>query len=184
MVISLVVIFVTIPGLFKEFTRVICDHDDQSFPIMKELMSRAKELQISLQNWYSNHIRPSGILSDRPTYGTVHYDALIIFYICMIYSNRLSTCIYWQGTPNIKEMEEDSQRFARIIVSLNRREESYSNYQGSLLLAQKLPIAEATLESGETWARQLSLGHSEGQLFKIPAEIFAYWCRLFGRRTS
>lgn len=80
-------------------------------------------------------------------------------------------------------MEEECQWFASIIVSLHNREESYSNRQGSLLLAQKLPIAEATIESGHAWKMQLSLGSGQDRVFKMPRETFDDWCKLFGRRT-
>lgn len=80
-------------------------------------------------------------------------------------------------------MEEECQWFASIIVSLHHREESYSNRQGSLLLAQKLPIAEATIESGHAWKMQLSLGSGQDRVFIMPKVTFDDWCKLFGRRT-
>ncbi|KKO98289.1 hypothetical protein THAR02_09612 [Trichoderma harzianum] len=86
-------------------------------------------------------------------------------------------------TPGIYDMEEECQWFASIIVSLHHREESYSNRQGSLLLAQKLPIAEATIESGHAWKMQLSLGSGQDRVFIMPRETFDHWCKLFGRRT-
>ncbi|UKZ72455.1 hypothetical protein TrVFT333_000084 [Trichoderma virens FT-333] len=183
MVIYIVSIFVTIPTLFKGFTNVICHNPDQPIIVLKKLISRARKLRASLQNWYNTYIQPSGTPINNPAFGNMYYDALIIYYICMIYSNRLNTCIYLQGTPGIYDMEEESQRFASIIVSLHQREESYSNRQGSLLLAQKLPIAEATIESGDAWKMHLSFGFMQDDVFKIPGETFDYWCKLFGRRT-
>ncbi|KAL6805119.1 hypothetical protein J3E68DRAFT_387676 [Trichoderma sp. SZMC 28012] len=183
MVISMVSIFVTIPTLFKDFTDVICHNPNQPLKPITELISRAQKLRASLQNWYSTYIQPSGMSVNNPPFGNMYYDALIIYYICMIYSDRLNTCIHLQETPGIYEMEAECQWFASIIVSLHNREESYSNRQGSLLLAQKLPIAEATIESGHAWKMQLSLGSGQDRVFRMPRETFDHWCKLFGRRT-
>lgn len=183
MVISIVSIFVTIPTLFKEFTDVICHNPDQPLQVITGLISRAKKLRVSLQDWYHSYIQPIGTLINDSTYGNMYYDALIIYYICMIYSSRLNTCIHLQGTPGIHQMEDECQWFARIIISSHQRGGSSSNRQGSLLLAQKLPIAEATIESGDAWKTQLSFGDNHDHIFKIGRDTFDYWCKLFGRKT-
>ncbi|PTB37944.1 hypothetical protein M441DRAFT_173355 [Trichoderma asperellum CBS 433.97] len=183
MVISIVLIFVTIPTLFKRFTDVICHKPDEPLQIIKELISRAQELRVSLQGWYHKYIQPSGVSINDLASGNMYYDALIIYYICMIYSSRLNTCIHLQDTPGIYKLEEECQRFARIIVSLHQSGESSSNHQRALLLAQKLPIAEATIQSGDAWKTQLSLGYSYNHIFKMPREKFDIWCKLFGRST-
>ncbi|KAL6899917.1 hypothetical protein GGI43DRAFT_53705 [Trichoderma evansii] len=183
MVISIVLIFVTIPILFKGFTDAICYNPDQPFQVITELISGAQKLRASLQDWYHTYIKPSETLIDDSASGNMYYDALIIYYICTIYSSRLNTCIHLQGTPGIFKMEEECQSFSRIIVSLHQRGETSSNRLQSLLLAQKLPIAEATIESGDAWKTQLSLGYSHNNIFKMSRETFEYWCKLFGRRT-
>lgn len=186
MAISIVLIFVTIPTLFKAFTDVICHSPDQPLQVITALISRAHKLRVSLEDWYRTYIQPSGTPINDSASGSMYYDALIIYYICMIYSSRLNTCIHSQDEPSVYKMEEECQCFARIIISLHQSGGSSSNRQGSLLLAQKLPIAEATIESGDAWKTQLSLGHSRyshNHIFKIPRETFDYWCRLFGRRT-
>ncbi|KAL7933844.1 hypothetical protein V8C35DRAFT_302573 [Trichoderma chlorosporum] len=182
-VISIVSIFVTIPTLFKDFTSVICHDPDPPLIVITRLVARAQKLRASLRNWYSTYIEPSGTPANNPAFGNMYYDALIMYYICMIYSNRLNTSICLQDTPGIYKLEEECQWFANIIISLHHREESFSNRQGSLLLAQKLPIAEATIESGGAWKMQLSLGYNQDHIFKMPGETFDYWCRLFGRKT-
>lgn len=184
MVISIMLIFVTIPTLFKGFTDVICHNPDRSLQVITELTSRAHKLRSSLQNWYHTYIQPSGTPIDDPPYGSMYYNALVIYYICMIYSSRLSTCIHSQDKSTVYKLEDECQRFAKIIVSLDQRGRSSSNRQGSLLLAQKLPIAEATIESGDAWKAQLSIGYSHNHVFKMPEKTFHYWCKLFGRRTS
>ncbi|KAL7940493.1 hypothetical protein V8C42DRAFT_362289 [Trichoderma barbatum] len=183
MIISIVTSFVTIPTLFKDFTDVLCHSPGQPHVGITKLMSRAQRLRGSLQNWYSSYIQPSETPINNPFFGNAYYDALVIYYICMMYCNRLNTSIHLQGTQGINDMEEECQWFASIIISLHHREESYSNRQGSLLLAQKLPIAEATIASGDAWKLQLSLGYSQDGVFKISGEVFDYWCKLFGRRT-
>jgi hypothetical protein len=183
MVISLLIILVSIPRLFSDFTKAICRYPDPPLTTMMELMSQARRVRLSLQNWYFSHIGPDDTPISGPVFCDGYYKILVLFYICSIYSNRLITCIYWRGTPDIMEMEEESQRFANIIASLYK-EEAYSNLQSSLLLAQKLPIAEATIESGDDWKKQLGLGSSQSQLFKMPEQTFKQWCSLFGRKTS
>ncbi len=79
------------------------------------------------------------------------------------------------------EMEEESQRFANTILSFCRGEVD-SNLQSSLILAQKLPIAEATIESGEEWKQQWKYSQV-GELFKMPEHTFRHWCSRFGRKT-
>jgi hypothetical protein len=177
-------IFATIPTLFKEFTGVICHNPDQPLQVITELTSRAHKLRASLQDWYHTYVQPSGTPINDPTNGNKYYDALVIYYICMVYSSRLNTCIHSQDKSSVYQLEEEGQRFAKRIVSLHQRGESCANRQGSLLLAQKLPIAEATIESGEAWKTQLSLGNSHSHIFKMPREAFHYWCKLFGRKTS
>lgn len=183
MVISIMLLFGTIPTLFKEFTDVICHNHDQPLQEITELISRAHKLRASLQDWYHTYVQPRGISFIESPYGNKYSHALVIYYICMIYSGRLNTCIHSQDKSGVYELEEECQRFAKIIVSLNQREPC-SNRQGSLLLAQKLPIAEATIESGDAWKTQLSLGYSHNHVFKMPKNTFQYWCKLFGRRTS
>jgi hypothetical protein len=90
--------------------------------------------------------------------------------------------LHWTGTPDIDEMEGESQRFASAIVFFCKSE---TNLQSSMILAQKLPIAEATIETGEEWKQQWCQHSStQGQLFKMPKQTFRLWCSLFGRKTS
>jgi hypothetical protein len=184
MVISIMLIFVTIPTLFKEFTDAICHDPDQPLQVNTALISRARNLRVSLHDWHHTYIRSSETPTHDLTSGSMYYDALVIYYICMIYSSRLNTCIHSQDIPSVYKIEEECQWFAKIIVSLHQRGGLSSNRQGSLLLAQKLPIAEATIESGDAWKAQLSLGYSHSHVFKMPRETFHYWCKLFGRRIS
>jgi hypothetical protein len=183
MAISLFNILISIPGLFRDITAAICDYPDPPLTTLIELISRAQKIRLSLRNWYSSHIG----LDDVPINGLASrdecYKILVLFYISSIYSNRLNTCIYVSGASDMMEREEESQRFANIVVSIYR-EEAYSKLQSSLLLAQKLPIAEAIIESGDNWKEQLRLSSGQGQLFKMPAQTFKHWCALFGRKTS
>lgn len=183
MLISLIILLIPIPGLFKDFTKAICNHPDPPFLTVIELISRAQNLRLALKNWYSSHIGPDDIPIIGTGLGDGYYKLLVLFYLCSIYSNRLNTCIHWTGTSDIEEMEEESQRFAKTIVSFCKGE-AYSNLQSSLILAQKLPIAEATIKSGEEWKQQWRRSSRQGQLFKMPEQTFRHWCSLFGRKTS
>lgn len=58
------------------------------------------------------------------------------------------------------------------------------NLQSSILLAQKLPIAEATIESGKQWSADMVKKRPAGGLFMISTDTFVGWCELFGRRIS
>jgi len=183
MVMSLLIILISIPRLLRDVTTAICHFPGPSLAKVAKLISRSRKIRLSLQSWYSRNFGPDNTPINGPVFCPGYNRVLILFYICSIYSNRINTCMYWAGTPGIREMEEESQRFASIIVSLYK-EEKNSNFQSSLLLAQKLPIAEATIESGNDWKQQLSLGICQSQLFKMPKETFKHWCSHFGRITS
>lgn len=185
MVISILTILASIPRLFKDVTKVICDGRYTPLAALAELISRAERTRSSLQNWYSSHIEPDGTPLNRSCFCKRYDKVMTLFYICSIYSNRLSTCIYWTGTQGVEEIEQETQKFAKIIVSLFE-EKAYSNFQSSLLLAQKLPIAEATIKSARVWKKQLhhSKGQSQRLLFKMPKQTFEGWCSLLGRKTS
>jgi hypothetical protein len=182
MVNSILTILISIPGLFKDFTDAICNDPQQSLTTMIELVSRARQCRVSLRNWYCTHIGPDGTPINRPVFCDGYYKILVLFYICSIYVNRLNTCIFWTGESGIEEMEDESQRFAKNIVSMYR-EEAYKDLPSSLLLSQKVPIAEATIQSGDEWKKQWVLSESRSQLFRIPKQTFCYWCSLFGRKT-
>lgn len=180
---SLIMLLIPIPRLFKDFTEAICNHPDPPLSSMMELISRARSHRLGLKKWYSSYIGPD----DAPIVGTDlgdgYYKLLVLFYLCSIYSNRLNTCIHWIGAPDTENMEEESLRFAKTIVSLCKGP-GYSSLQSSLILAQKLPIAEATIESSEEWKRQWRSGSRQGRLFKMPEQTFRRWCSRFGRKTS
>jgi hypothetical protein len=183
MVISLLIILISIPGLFRDITAAICDSPDPPAAVLTELISRARQIRLSLKKWYSSYITLNNGLINGPTLCDGYYKIIVLFYISSIYSNRLITCIYLMGTSDALEMEEESQRFAKIVVSLHR-EDAYANLQSSMLLAQKLPIAEAIINSGDDWRKQMHLKSGQGLIFKMPAHIFKHWCTLFGRKTS
>jgi len=185
MLISLIHVKIVIPGLFCDITKAICSRTDPPVSTVTELISRAQNLRLALKNWHSTYIGLDDTV-DNPIAGIGLSDGYcklrVLCYLCTIYSNRLSTSIYFTGTPGIEEMEQESQRLARNIVSFCR-DEAYSNLQSSLILAQKLPIAEATIETGEEWKQQSRQGSGQSQLFKMPEKTFRRWCSLFGRKT-
>lgn len=87
--------------------------------------------------------------------------------------------------PEILKMEEESQRCASSIVSLHNEEEAYYRLQSSLLLIQKLPIAEAVISSAKEWKERLTNDMTQcQQFFLMPNHTFQHWCGLFGRRTG
>jgi len=151
---------------------------------MVKLMKRAEKLRLALKGWLSDHINSDGSPKSDTPLCSGPAKILVLFYLCSIYSNRLNNCIFWTGAPEVDELEKETQKFARILVSLYN-EEAYKDLQSSLLLAQKLPIAEATIESGEYWQASLNrrTDASQGQMFVLPKETFEYWCHLFGRTT-
>ncbi|KAF2096224.1 hypothetical protein NA57DRAFT_59280 [Rhizodiscina lignyota] len=183
LVISLLSILTSIPGIFRDFTEALCHDPDSPRAVMKKLMSRAQNLQLALQNWHSRNMRPDGNPVNAPIFCEGFSKIQVLFSICSMYSNRLNTCIFWAGTPGIEELEEESQRLANYIVSLYK-EEACSSLQNSVILAHKLYIAEAIIESADDWGKQLKLGSAGSQLFKMPKESFKNWCCLFGRKTS
>jgi hypothetical protein len=182
MVNSLLTILTSIPGLFRDFTDAICDDSQQYRVNLIELVSRARQSRMSLRSWYCTNIGPDDTPVNGPVFCDGYYKILVLFYICSIYVNRLNTCIFWIGETGIEDMEDESQRFATEIVSLYE-EEAHKNLQSSLLLSQKVPIAEATIQSGDEWKKQMVSSRSQDQWFKMPRETFCSWCHLFGRRT-
>ena len=182
MLISLVIILIPIARLFKDFTQAIC-HADLPLSGMVHLISRAQNIRSSLKCWYSTNFGSCGPPDNIRSLGDGYYKLLILFYLCSLYSNRLNTCIFWAGTSDIEDIEDESQEIAKTIVSFSK-DEAYSTLRSSLILAQKLPIAEATVETGVDWRGQLRRGSGPGQLFKIQERVFRHWCSLFGRKTS
>lgn len=182
MVISLLAILITIPRLFKDFTEAICHDPDPRFKTLVGLMTRAKGVRSSLQEWYSQNIGDDGTPADGPIFCNGYFKIIVLFFICSIYSNRLNTCIYLPETSDVLEIEEETQLCASGIVRLYQ-EEAHTNLQSSMLLAQKLPLADATIKSGSEWRKQLILGKRQDKLFKMPKETFEKWCGLFGRST-
>jgi hypothetical protein len=185
MLVSLIIILVDIPRLFRDFTKALCYSPEPPLPTMRDLISRAQNIRFSLKTWYSAHIGPGDPPTDILSLGDGYYKLLVMFYLCSIYSNRLNTCVFWTGTgtSDIDEIEEESQQFAKTIVAFCK-DEAHFNLQSSLILAQKLPIAEATIETAEDWKRHLGVGSRPGQLCKMPEQSFKHWCSLFGRTTS
>jgi len=151
---------------------------------MIQLISRARNLRLTLKTWYSSHIGIGAIPILAAGHDGIYCKILIAFYLCAIYSNRLNTCIHWTGTETsaIEEMEKETQRFAKAIVTLCEVE-AYSALKNSLLSAQKLPIAEATIKTTEEWKQQWRCSRP-GELFKMPERAFKHWCNLFGRKTA
>jgi hypothetical protein len=184
-VISLLAILVTIPSLFADITEALCQATNSQLPTVVKLMNRARELRLALRKWYQINVHPDGALKNSAVVCAKPYNILVLYRLCSIYSNRLNTSIFWTGTQGIEEMEEETQEFSRILVSLSKSE-AYKDLQSSLLLAQKLPIAEAIIESGDFWKAELANNKNTapGQLFKMPVQSFSKWCRLFGRATS
>lgn len=180
---SLIILLVPIPRLFKDFTEVICNHSDPPLSTMLELISRARSHRSGLKKWYSRYMGPDDSPVDGAGLGDGYFKFLVLFYLCSIYSNRLLTCIHLNGTSDIEDVEEESQRFAKIIVSLCKGP-GYSSLQSSVILAQKLPIAEATIETSEEWRQAWRRSSWQGPLFKMPEQTFKHWCSRFGRRTS
>jgi hypothetical protein len=181
MSVSLLNILISIPRLFREVTEAICLDPVVQLTTSMDLISRTQRVRLALQAWYFDYIGPPP--NGGPKFSKENYKIMILFYITSIYANRMSTCIYWNGTPGIKELEEETQRFAHIIVSLYK-EEAYRELQSCLLLAQKLPIAEATIQIGDEWMEQLNSFTSPNNLFMMPEQTFRHWCNLFGRKTS
>lgn len=185
MLISLIVLLVRIPRLFRDLTTVICTPATPSLLTATEFIPRARKLRADLKTWYRTYIGPdeTPIVGSDPRLGDGFYKVLLMFYLCSIYSNRTISSFYWKGTSDIDEIEEETQRFARTIVSFCEGE---SDFQSSLILAQKLPIAEATLDNSEQWKQEWRCqnGCKQNELFKVPEYIFEQWCHRFGRKTS
>ena len=184
MLISLIIILATILGLFRDFTKAICNHTDPPLRTMMGLISRARNLRLALRTWYSSHIGIDASPILAAGLGNKYCRLLPVFYLNTIYSNRLNTCIHWTGTETLdtEEMEKETQRFAKTIVTLCEGE-AYSTLKSGLISAQKLPIAEATIETSEEWKQQWRCTR-QGKLFKMPEQTFKHWCNLFGRKTS
>lgn len=180
MVVSILLILITIPRLFREITEVINSPVKPQFATVTALISRTRHLRRSLEDWYSSNVGPDQEPKKRLCNGFP--KILVLFYVCSIYANRLNTCLYWTGTPYIADAEEETQRYANILLDLERQE-AYTNLQGALLLAQKVPMAKATITTGQEWKTMLSRTPSV-PLFRMPQATFNRWCHLFGRKTT
>jgi len=183
MVNALLVILVSIPRLFRDFTNAICHRLNASLQSMLDLMSRAQKLRKTLQEWYTNYIEAGASSNSNSILCNGYFKIKVLFYICSIYSNRFNTCIYWTGTPGIVDLEGETQSFAERIMALHSSD-VHLDLQSALLVAQKIPIAEAIVASREDWKQEMDLGKNEGKLFRMPERAFTRWCNLFGRKTS
>jgi hypothetical protein len=172
----------SIPGLFKDFTDAICNNLQRPHLSSAYLVSRARQSRIALQKWYCTYIGPDNTPINGPIFCDGYYKILVLFYICSIYVNRLSTCIFWTAEFGFEEIEDECQRFASNIVSIYE-EHANQRLPSSLLLSQKIPIAEATIQSSGEWKKQWRQRESRIALFRIPKHVFCHWCGLFGRRT-
>lgn len=179
MLVSLLILQTWIPRLFKDITATICRDCDPPLATVADLTLRTRKLRESLKNWCSTYVEPDGSTSFRDD----HYQIIVLYYICVIYSNRLSTSLAWTETADLEEMEAESQRFASRTVTLSN-EEAFPNLLRSLLLTQKLPIAESMIETGYDWKQQLQHCRNQGPVFKMPKQTFMQWCDLLGRKTS
>jgi hypothetical protein len=180
MVNSLLSILVFVPGLFRDITKAICHSPSPSVAALTALISRAQKIRTSLKAWYKHHISAS---PDGTILPCGYNRIIVLFSISSIYSNRLNTCICLAGTLKAEDLEEETQLFASNILALYK-EEAHKDIQSSLLLAQKVPIAESAIESGKEWKRGFERGGEQGQLFVMPKKTFVRWCTLFGRSTS
>jgi hypothetical protein len=187
MLISLLTLLISIPRLFRDITTATCHAAPGSAAdAIAKLVFRARELRSSLQTWHSRNFGPGNRrISDDLVFCPNYSRILVLYYICTIYCNRLNTSIYRAGEmPEILKMEEESQRCASSIVSLHKEEEAYCRLQSSLLLVQKLPLAEAVISSAKEWKERLTTDMTRCQhFFLMPKPTFQHWCDLFGRRT-
>ena len=183
--ILLIMLLISIPRLFRERTRVICyDRQDVGSAAIRKSISDARQLRSSLQEWYKRFV------SDKTAF-TLHSNLysrpqlsrqLVLYYVCTIYCNRLNTCTYcWEDLAEALKMEEESQLCASYIVSLNKEQLVHSKLQASLLLVQKLPLAEAVVASAEEWRDRMISGAQ--RIFVMPKQTFQRWCDLLGRTT-
>ncbi|KAF2663801.1 hypothetical protein BT63DRAFT_430066 [Microthyrium microscopicum] len=182
MVNAIVSILIAVPGLFKDITHAICNDDQQPLTTTLELVSRARKSKAALRQWYRTYfglyVHPTNVHSVNDN----TFKLMVLYYICTIYVNRLSTCIFWTDEADIEELEEETQRCAKFIVTISK-EEAYQKLPSSLLLAQKVPIAEAAVRSADEWRGDWSFEEGSSRLFKVSRKTFSHWCELFGRRT-
>jgi hypothetical protein len=189
LVISMILILVKVPRLFRDITHTLCAKPDALHADLQQIIRRARDLRLSLQVWHSTYIEPMAIHKDKVVDMSDGYCKIILlFYITSIYVNRLSTCIYSGEARDMdglsaEELEDQAQEFAQSIISIAKGK-AYLSMQSALLLAQKVPIAEATIGSGDQWKRELFLGRGKSNILKISERTFRYWCRLMGRRAS
>lgn len=196
MVISLLVILISIPRLFRDITTAICvERAADAKPSIQTLVwlgGRARKIRDALLLWHSRYV-PVDALQGQQSMSDDFYSVLVLFYITTIYSNRLNTCFMWPGhrshashpALDALELEAETQQLAGIILGLSEEEKSYGSLQSSLLLAQKLPIAEAIRDSALEWSEELRrcIGSDQG-VFILDEHVFTAWCGLFGRSTG
>ena len=122
MVVSLLLILISVPRLFRDVTEAICHCSDPSLKTLNDLASRARKIRKALKVWQSIYLGSDETPDPKLELCDGYYKVLILFYISSIYSNRLNTCIFWNETTDVMEMENESQRFADVIVSLSNDE--------------------------------------------------------------
>jgi hypothetical protein len=171
-----------IPGVLRDFTMLVRSDEPHGELSMKFLAihDAAKILLGNLRQWHDEYFRPFSESGIAPK-GTILCILALYSSFCILLSRILSS-VSATVFPQSTAFEARCQRFAQDILEIVATLEK--DGLETILIAQKIKIAEATAATKDDWARfhgQTS-GFDRPVLVDLPT--FRRWCDLFGRTTE
>jgi hypothetical protein len=185
-VVSLMMLMSRLPGIFKDVTDFICNYSDPDQRKIAILAYQAHSLRQKFKKWRSQYDPVLSRLTDVGP-GDSLYDKLskitCFFFGCSIMCNRLIVALY----PSVgSEIELESVEYATKILGFEKGARSLGVApQVSLFLAQRVRVAQATLNTRMEWWETIKTDGApyENEVRMVERWKFERWCRLFGRQT-
>ena len=112
-------------------------------------------------------------------------ELLGVSFAVQIVLNRLIVALEPRAAE-ARTFEIETQAFAEKVIVLCEEAAREALPASDILLAQKLVIAKAAIESNSDWMQAVSKGsvHTEQGSKRLPAAIFKRWCISFGRHNA
>jgi len=180
-VISMLILKASIPGLFVDVTDFICVETDPNVQAIKETESQARQLRLDLRKWRGDW---ETILTRCPDVrlDLIEYDKqckdFAVYLSCVIITNRLLAAV---SSSERLELEFETQCLCHEMLDLEMEVKSLSSHS-SLFMAQTVGVARATIATARDW--RLIDETDSNPTGLVDVWKFEKWCRLFGRKLS
>ena len=177
--VSMLIIIAKIPRLFRDITSAVCSTPPCQSRAA-ELIIQIRRIRVLLQAWRDQNI-PDVTATQDPTHCSTYSRPMMLYHVATIYVDRLCTSLHWTSTSDSVIMEQEAQQAARIAHTIIVDAATSSGAE-AVLLAARLPMIKATLDTSEEWAQCLQ-DSDDRRPFILPRATFQRWCDLFGRTT-